>query len=178
MRIKLTLFATAMFMFAFLAPNLVRAQGTADAFSKYTNPHSICDYYRTQATGFAVERVSDNECLVSLGTGKFKTFTQYYYSKDNWCYKIIQEGRTVHSNCVPRPDNSLGFTNEEFTKFAPYIVVIIVLVVILAAVSGATATAPSAATSSPAFQRRQGVKGKKRPNNKRPRIWRELGPKK
>src|SRR3989344_4424319 len=123
MNSKSALLFVVVSMATLFTQNLVAAQGEADAFAKYTDPHAICDYYRTQASGFSVERESDNEWLVSLGTGRYKTFTQYYYSDNNWCYKLIQEAKTVHSNCVPRPDNPVAFTNEDFTKFAPYVMV-------------------------------------------------------
>src|SRR3989344_2377693 len=105
MKTKLALFFVAVSIAALFTPSLARAQTAADTFVKYTNPHDICNYYRTQASGFAVERESDNECLVSLGTGRYKTFTQYYYSDNNSGYKLIQEAKTVNSNSVQRPDN-------------------------------------------------------------------------
>lgn len=125
MKTKLVLsLLSIIFVTILYTPGLVKAQDTSDAFTQYSNPHAICDYYRNN--GYVIERESDSECLISMGTGEFKTFTQYYYSGNNWCYKLIQEGKTYHENCIPIPNSTN--TTEEYT---PYIIVGVVIFVVL-----------------------------------------------
>ena len=176
MKIKLVLFFVVVSAVVLFAPNLVRAQGAADAFAKYTSPHDICNYYRTRAD-FVVERESDNECLVSLGTGKYKTFTQYYYSKNSWCYKVIQEGKTVYGNCVPIPSKSV-----DFTQYTPYIIGGVVVFIFLITLSSIPKpplnpvqpqpTAPAESTK--VFRQPQPVRSKVLRPKKKTRIWPEL----
>ncbi len=174
MRIKLELFLIIVSTAVLLTPNLVRAQDTADAFAKYTNPHSICDYYRTIGN-FVVERESDNECLVSLGTGKNKGFTQYYYSGNNWCYKLYSGSEVVSSACVQRPDKSI-----DFTKYEPYIVVGVIVLVFAITISSISGNKPPINTKQPAAERTpsysqpKSVRSKVSKPKKRGRIWPEL----
>lgn len=113
----------------------VKAQDVSDAFTQYSNPHAICDYYRSN--GYVIDRESDNECLTSLGEGQFKTYTQYYYSGSNWCYKLIQEGQTYHENCIPIPNSTTGTDSVE--EYAPYIAggVVIFGIIVIAGTSSA-----------------------------------------
>ena len=176
MKPKLALLSALLPAFVFLTPDLVRAQDASDAFARYTDPHGICDYYRTQA-GWIVERESGNECLVSLGSGKYKNFTQYYYSGSNWCYKLYSGSEVVSSLCIQRTGKSEVFTKEEFTKFAPYIVGVVVLIIILAVVSSIKPPAsptqqPSGSTK--AFRQPRAIRSKRTIPKKRVRIWPEL----
>jgi len=176
MKTKLALFFVAVSIAALFTPSLARAQTAADTFVKYTNPHDICNYYRTQASGFAVERVSDNECLVSLGTGKYKTFTQYYYSGNDWCYKLIQEGKTVYGNCMPIPKSSSLNISEESV---PYIIAGVVIFVFIIAFGAAhkppvNPAQPSPTAPTKAFRQRTPVRGKRLAPKKKSRIWPEL----
>jgi hypothetical protein len=129
---------------------LAKAQdATADAFINYTNPHDICDYYRTSAPDFSVVRESGTECLVSIGEGQFTTYTQYYYSGDQWCYKMTQRGQTIYSNCVAIPHSGASDAVSDFfgnfhidSENSPYIiggVVLIVLAIVMTAVSANSA---------------------------------------
>jgi hypothetical protein len=129
-------------------PGLAQAQDpAADAFINYTNPHDICNFYRTDSN-FVVERESDTECLVSIGTGQFETYTQYYYSGSNWCYEMTQGGQVIYSNCVPIPSSnsfSDAFSNMHIdSENAPYIIGgggIVVFLIVMSAVSAKTAKA-------------------------------------
>lgn len=126
----LTLTALAVIEFTLFAPGKVDAEDAATIFTQYTNPHAVCQWYR--ANGILVERESDSECLTSIGDGQFKTYTQFYYSKKNWCYKIIQSNKTAHENCVPVPASTFNVD-----KSLPYIIggaVIFVIAVVDAAV--------------------------------------------
>ena len=115
-----------------LLPGLAKAQqDVSDAFAKYSNPHSICNYYRSN--GYAIDRESDNECLTSLGEGQLKTYTQYYYSGDNWCYKVIQQGQTYHQNCIAIPKTT---KTGNYTPFIVVGAVIFGLIVVAGASSG------------------------------------------
>jgi len=116
-------------------PGLAKAQDASSVFNEYTNPHAVCEYYRTSGT--VIERESDNECLVSLGDGQYKTYTQFYYSGNNWCHKLIQEGQTIYENCVPIPDSTTGIDNVE--EYAPYIVGGVVIFGIIVAASASSA---------------------------------------
>ena len=140
-----TLFVLALFLGI---SGLVKAQDTAaDAFIKYTNPHDICNYYREQ--GIKVVRESDTECLTSLGEGQHTVYTQYYYSGNNWCYKLTQQGQTQYSNCIPIPHSANSTANavdEFFSNFhidsqnEPYVIAggaVLVLVVVVSVVSAA-----------------------------------------
>ena len=144
--ISMLIFAVILF-----APGYAMAQDTADIFSKYTNPHAVCNFYRSSEANITtsngqflrpvIVRESDNECLTSLGTGSQKVYTQFYYSGNNWCWKMYQNGQTVYSNCVPKPNmtNRLTEFAGEFDQYftegnAPYIVMgFVVFVVILTA---------------------------------------------
>lgn len=124
---------------------------SASAFKQYTNPHDICNFYRGQ--GIKVVRESDTECLTSLGEGQNTVYTQYYYSNNNWCYRLTQRGQTQHSNCIPIPkDNTLGSVsksaNNSIDSFLnnfhidsdnkPYVFaggVILILVIVLSVIS-------------------------------------------
>jgi hypothetical protein len=139
----------ALFLFT---SSVIKAQDTAgDAFKNYTNPHDVCNYYRTQSN-FTIVRVSDTECLVSLGEGQFTTYTQYYYSGDQWCYRLTQRGQTQYSNCIPIPHSSsvAQSVNDSFDNFfknlhidsknEPYIfagVAIVILAIVLSVTSAA-----------------------------------------
>jgi len=188
MRLKLVLLSVLLPIFVLLAPTLAKAQNTSDAFAQYTNPHAICDYYRSgQAnfqTGngtarFVVERESDNECLVSIGSGNSKSFTQYYYSGNDWCYKLYSGSEVVSSLCVQRPDKSI-----DFTKYEPYVIVGVVIfafVVTVGAISSnkpPTTPEPPANEGLPTYSQPKSVRSKVRKPNKRSRIWNELGRKK
>ncbi|HZJ34810.1 MAG TPA: SHOCT domain-containing protein [Candidatus Angelobacter sp.] len=112
-------------------PGLAKAQDASDAFTQYSNPHAVCEYYRS--SGIVIERESDTECLTSLGEGQYKTFTQYYYSGNNWCYKLIQEGQTYHENCIPIPEST-----SSIDDFTPYIIGgVVIFVIIVAGASSA-----------------------------------------
>lgn len=122
-------------------PGLVKAQDTSEAFTQYSNPHSICDYYRK--SGYVIERESDNECLTSLSDGGFKVYTQYYYSGKNWCYKLTQKGQTLHENCIPIPGRTTSTNSTE--DYAPYLfggmAIFVVIVIVGASSAGAKARA-------------------------------------
>lgn len=126
----------------FMPMTVVAKDATADAFMNYTNPHDICDYYRASAPNFRVERESDNECLVSLGSGQYKGFTQYYYSGNNWCYKIYSGSEVVHSNCVAIPSSN-AFSDFNFhidSENMPYIIAggsVLVFVIVVGSISSA-----------------------------------------
>lgn len=85
--------------FLYLSLSRVKADQGSNALASYTNPHSICQYYRSQS--IRIDRESDGECLVSVGEGQYIAYTQYYYSGRNWCVKVTQGGRTITSNCIP-----------------------------------------------------------------------------
>jgi hypothetical protein len=120
-------------MATLLTPGLAKAQDASTVFNKYSNPHAVCEYYRSN--GYAVDRETDNECLTSLGEGQYKTYTQYYYSGNQWCYKLIQQGQTYHSNCIPIPSK----TKDNSTYAIVFIVVFVLFVVVVASASGAKA---------------------------------------
>lgn len=174
MKLKLVLLSVLLPIFVFLTPNLVRAQDASNAFAQYTNPHGICNYYRTQA-GWVVERESNNECLVSLGSGKYKNFTQYYYSGNNWCYKLYSGSEVVSSLCVLRPDKS-----KDFTEYEPYIIGGIVVFAFVITMSAISAHKPPinptqpAAESTPAYSQPRPVRSKVARPRKKTRIWPEL----
>lgn len=141
MKNKLVLCASLFTLSLLFTSGLVRAQSVStEAFMKYTNPHDICDYYRSQ--GINVVRESDNECLTSLGEGQYTVYTQYYYSNNQWCYKLTQQGQTQYGNCIAIPKNntvadSFGdFFNDLHidSKNEPYILAgaaVVILAVIL-----------------------------------------------
>lgn len=175
MKARLVQFFVVIFAFALFAPNAVKAQDASDAFAQYTNPHSICDYYRSQASGFVVERESNNECLVSLGTGKNKGFTQYYYSGSNWCYKLYSGSEVISNLCIQRPGSSI-----DFTKYSPYIIGGIVVFAIVITMSAISAHKPPldpvqpATESTPTYNQPRPVRSKIARPKKRGRIWPEL----
>ena len=123
-RTLIILLAIAISAFAFSKTAL--AQDVSTAFQENSNPHAICKYYRDN--GYKVERESDNECLISMGEGQFITYTQYYYSGSNWCYKMTQEGKNYAENCIPIPGN-----NFDIEEYIPYIVGGVVLLVVISA---------------------------------------------
>lgn len=134
MKIKLACFTLlSVFVANLLISGIASAQDAATVFTQQTNPHAVCEWYRSN--GYVVERESDNECLTSLGDGGYKAYTQYYYSGNNWCYKLIQEGQTFHENCIPIP-NTTSTSSDDYT---PYIVVGVVIFVVLV-VAGASST--------------------------------------
>lgn len=82
-----------------------KADQWSDALASYTNPHAICQYYRSQSS-ITINRESDSECLVSAGQGQYVAYTQYYYSGNNWCVRVIQGGKTLMTNCIPVGNSS------------------------------------------------------------------------
>ena len=124
--------AIAISVFAFSKTAL--AQDVSAAFQENSNPHAICKYYRDN--GYKVERESDDECLISMGEGQFITYTQYYYSGSNWCYKITQEGKNYAENCIPIPDSVVS--TDDIEEYAPYIVGGIVIFGVIVAAGGAS----------------------------------------
>lgn len=130
------------------APRYAKAQDAADTFNKYTNPHAVCNFYRsseaniTTANGQVLRpvivRESNDECLISLGEGQQKVFTQFYYSGNNWCWQMYQNSQSVYHNCVPRPStaNEIAVLTDKFDQYftydnAPYIVGGFVLLIII-----------------------------------------------
>ncbi|MGA3150368.1 MAG: hypothetical protein ABSD10_01980 [Candidatus Saccharimonadales bacterium] len=184
MKRSLALFFVAVSIVILFTPNLVRAQSASDAFSQYTDPHAICDYYRsgqadiTTANGIVhpvIERESNNECLVSIGSGKSKTFTQYYYSGDNWCYKLYSGSEVVSSLCVQRPNKSI-----DLTKYKSYIiggVIVFAFVITMGAISGnkpPVIPEQPATENTPTYSQPKSVRSKVARPKKRGRIWPEL----
>lgn len=141
MRIKFALLLLMSIAIVGMAgPGVASAEDAATIFTQQTNPHAVCKWYRDN--GFVVERESDNECLISVGTGEFKGYTQFYYSGNNWCYKLTQGGQTFHENCIPIPEStvSASITDEN----TPILIVggIIVFGMLIAA--GASSSAAKA----------------------------------
>jgi len=123
----------------FVPPPAAAQDATADAFMQYTNPHDICAYYAAQ--GYAIERETDNECMTRIGEGQYAVFTQYYYSSDQWCQKLTQEGQVVYSGCVPIPSS---FPFHIDSENAPYVIaggIFVVVMIISIAVSSAKSRA-------------------------------------
>ena len=83
-----------------LTPVLVAAEDSIGALANYNNPHDVCEYYRGIA--MTIERETDNECMVSIGEGEFKVFTQIYYSGNEWCGKVSNQGQVYQSKCIAR----------------------------------------------------------------------------
>lgn len=205
MKRKLVL-SVLIFVFAAIlfAPRYAKAQEAADIFINNTDPHAVCDFYRSSQANIpaangqvlrpVIERESDNECLTSLGSGKQKVFTQFYYSGNNWCWQMYQGGESIYNNCVQRPDraNDLsGLSNNLSSYFTdesvPYIVTgFVVLVIIIAVLSthkpplDQTPTDTSAQDQSPTekppeYRAPQSVRGKTyKPKGKKTRIWDDL----
>lgn len=83
-----------------LTPGLVKAEDASGALANYNNPHDICEYYRGIA--MTIVRETDNECLVSIGEGELTVFTQIYYSGNEWCAKVSNQGQVYQSKCIAR----------------------------------------------------------------------------
>lgn len=184
MRTRLFLFALMSPTLALFATGLGRAQSTSDAFNQYANPHAICDYYRSgqsdiqTANGtahFVIERESDSECLVSLGSGEFKSFTQYYYSGSDWCYKIFSGTEVVTSQCIAITTNGI-----DSSEYGPYIVGGVIIFAFILTIGSITANKPHVAvqptevsTPPPTYRPPQSVRSKVRKPKKNKRIWQE-----
>lgn len=184
MKIRLWLLSLIVALLSLFTTNLVRAQDTADIFNQYANPHAICDYYRSgqsdiqTANGtahFVIERESDNECLVSLGSGEYKGFTQYYYSGSDWCYKIFSGTEVVASQCIAITTSSI-----DSSEYGPYIiggVIIFAFIITIGSISANkshVAVQPAeVSTPLPTYSPPQSVRGKVRKPKKNKRIWQE-----
>ena len=83
-----------------LTPVLVVAEDSTSALANYNNPHDICEYYRGIA--MTIERETDTECMVSIGEGELKVFTQAYYSGNEWCGKVSNQGQVYQTKCIAR----------------------------------------------------------------------------
>jgi len=83
-----------------LTPVLVMAEDSTGALANYNNPHDICEYYRGIA--MTIERETDTECMVSIGEGELKVFTQAYYSGNEWCGKVSNQGQVYQTKCIAR----------------------------------------------------------------------------
>jgi len=152
MKIKIVLnILLALIVVALSNVGIVSAQDAATVFTQQTNPHAVCNFYRSAEANIptgngqvlrpVIERETDNECLISLGDGGPKAYTQYYYSGNNWCYKMIQDGQTLLENCIPTPDSAVSIDNIE--EYAPYIVGGLVVFGLIAAAGGASANRKS-----------------------------------
>ncbi len=105
MKIKLALFVCFVIVLtASLTPFLARAADVSGSLANYDTPHDICEYYRSIAMN--IVRETDYECLVSIGEGEYKVFTQVYYSGSEWCAKVINNNQTYQSKCIPRATNT------------------------------------------------------------------------
>lgn len=87
-----------------LAPGLTMAEDTIGALDNYDNPHDICEYYRGIAAN--IVRETDNECTVSMFEGEFKIVTQIYYSGNEWCGEVSNNGQVYGKKCIPRKTNT------------------------------------------------------------------------
>ena len=88
MKIKIVHYGSLALIIATLSTfGIASAQDAATVFTEQTNPHAVCNFYRSaeanvptgngQVLRPVVERESDNECLISLGDGQNKSYTQY-----------------------------------------------------------------------------------------------------
>lgn len=87
-----------------LTPELVKAEDVSGALANYDNPHDICEYYRGIAAN--IVRETDNECTVSMFEGEFKIYTQAYYSGNEWCGNVSNQGKVYQSKCIARKTNT------------------------------------------------------------------------
>lgn len=124
MKIKLALIVFMMSVsITLLTSGLAKAEDTTGALANYHNPHDICEYFRGIA--MTIVRETDNECLASIGEGEFKVFTQAYYSGNEWCGEVSNNGQVYESKCIPRK-SSTDWNNIYFV--VGFMVVLFILI--------------------------------------------------
>jgi len=83
-----------------LTPVLVAAEDSIGALSNYNNPHDICEYFR--GIDMDIIRETDNECTASMFEGEYKIISQIYYSGNEWCGEVSNQGKVYQKKCIPR----------------------------------------------------------------------------
>jgi hypothetical protein len=103
MKRKFIWLLASVFLLLIFFPAGSKASQWSDTYTKYTNPHSICNYYKTQP-GYSVYKESDTECDVSNNAGIELENTRFYKDTGQWCYDTSKYGgRANYSGCILDP---------------------------------------------------------------------------
>ncbi len=124
MKRKLALFVFIVLVsITLLTPSLAMAEDASGALANYNNPHDICNYFR--GITYTIVRETDNECTASIGEGELKVSTQVYYSGNEWCAEVSNNGKVYQKKCIPRK-NSTNWNSIYFV--AGFMVVLFIMI--------------------------------------------------